>query len=157
VRLFVIAVLWGALFSGGTICAPGKKCEVNLRLKVPDAVSHQVARRVAGEAPVPPPILMLQGLEFGANGFDIEVRAQPDPGSSETGVVVGTGGIVGSTQPTAPAARIKINLPVPLNDRARALLANRSEINLTLKIVPIGDLSEPITLETVFFQVPKAP
>jgi hypothetical protein len=156
VRLFIIALLWSAAFSGGTICAPAKKCEVELRLKVPAPVSLQAGRRVAGEAAAPPPILMLQGLEFGANGFDIEVRAKPDSGSSEP-VIVGTSAIVGSIEPTPPMIRRKINLPLPLNDRASILLANRNEINLKLKIVPVGDLREPITLETVFFQIPKVP
>ena len=154
-KFLVIALLWSAAFSGGTICAPGKKCEVELRLTVPDAVSQQAARRAAGDATAPPPILMLQGLEFGADGFDIEVRAKSDSGFSKPGVVVGSSAIVGSTQPAMPTIRRKINLPVPLNDRASAMLASRNEINLTLKIVPVGDLRDSITLETVVFQIPK--
>ena len=139
------------------MCAPGKKCEVELRLKVPDGVSHQAARRAAGEATAPPPILILQGLEFGADGFNIELLANLDSGSSEHGVIVGNSAVVGSTQSPMPPVRSKLNLIVPLNDRGAALLANRREISLTLRIMPVGDLRDPITLETVFFQVPKAP
>jgi hypothetical protein len=157
-ELLVIALLWSAAFSGGVVCAPGKQCQVDLHLDVPQAVTAQAARRRAGEATAPAPFLMLHGLEFGTEGFDIEVRSKPGATESE-GEVLGNSAIVGSVQATNATSRLrrKIDLPIPLNDDALQLLSNHVEIDLTLKIIPVTNLHSPIKLDSVSFQMPTKP
>jgi hypothetical protein len=156
VRLLAIALLWSAAFSGGVVCAPGKPCQVDLHLAVPQTVAAQAARRHAGEATAPAPILILHGLEFGTEGFDIEVRSKPTAVAESEGEVIGTSAIVGSVHATQATSdlRRKVDLPIPLNDRALQLLANHVEIDLTLKIIPVTGLHSPIKLDNVSFQMP---
>ena len=68
---------------------------------------------------------------------------------------MGSSAIVGSIQSSGQATRGKIDLPLPLNDRALALLASRHEIQLILKIIPVGNLRDTVTLDKVTFQIPK--
>jgi hypothetical protein len=157
--LLAIALLWSAAFSGGIVCAPGKQCQVDLHLPVPQSVAALAARRRAGEATVPAPILMLHGLEFGTEGFNIEVRSKPAAATESEGEILGSSATVGSvhgSQATSSLSR-KIDLPIPLNDHALQLLANHGEIDLILKIIPVTDLRGPIKLDGVSFQAPMKP
>jgi hypothetical protein len=134
------------------MCTPSKGSDTKLRIPVPKEVADQAARRVAGDAKAPPPILMLEGLEFGDNeGLTIKVLGEPEPGSAGPGPVLAVTGVVGQPQKTPKTPLQKINLPVPLNDTASQLLSGHNEVTLTLKLEGAGTRRAPIKVDRAFF------
>ena len=154
-RLLTIAIFCSSAFSGGTICVPGRTCVVETHLKVPEAVSVQAARRTAGDLEAAPPVLILRGLEFGTEGFTIEVRAILHPDSRDGAVLLGDTGVVGYAPTTAKTPRRKIDLPIPLNEEASRVLANRTQIDITIKVIPVYKFRDPIKVDAIFLQPTK--
>ena len=127
-----------------------KNNEIRFHINVPKDVAAQAARRVAGDAAAPAPVLMLHGLEFGAKeGFKIEVLGQTRSGASP--VLLAVTGVVGHPQSTPQLPMQKIDLPVPLNDAAAQLLANHTEAKIILRFDHIPPERPPLKIESVFF------
>jgi hypothetical protein len=142
-----------AVFSGMLMCAADKNHELRVHVSVPGDVAAQAARNVAGEPDAPAPILMLHGLEFGANeGFKIEVLGESPSGISSLPVLLAVTGVVGHPQSTPQTPLRKIDLPVPLNDKAAAFLANRSEVIILLRFERTGADRPPVKIDRVFIQ-----
>lgn len=77
------------------------------------------------------PVLKLEGFEFVAGeGITLEVLGPADP-KTKTRPVLAVSGLVGSGERGGVET---MDLVVPLNERASHLLANRSEITLTLRL-----------------------
>lgn len=125
-----------------------------LRLTVPKAVAARAALRAAGDVTTSPPILILEGVELGeAEGITIKVLGPPKPGSSAPGAVLAVTSMVGHPQKAPKPPLHKTTLAVPLNDKAAKLLADRSEITLTLQVTNSpGRL--PVKVDRAFFQEP---
>lgn len=124
--------------------------ELTLHVSIPRDVAAQAARRLAGDAAAPAPILMLHGLEFGANeGFKIEVLGEPRSGASPVSLAVT--GLVGHPQRTPRLPLRKIDLPVPLNDAAAQMLANQSEVTIILRFEHLDRERPPVKVDSVFF------
>lgn len=124
--------------------------ELRLHVSIPKEIAAQAAHRLAGDASAPAPVLVLHGLEFGANeGFKIEVLGEPRPGASL--VLLAVTGVVGHPQRAPQAPLQKINLPVPLNDAAAQLLANRNELTIILRFNHIDPERPPVKVDGVFF------
>jgi hypothetical protein len=131
----------------GPLLAFGREGEFRFHLEVPSQVAEAAARRAAGDAQAPPPILMLQGLETGANeSLTIRVLGESGPVLAVTGLV----GTPGATENSAPLQ--KTNLPVPLNDRAAKLLAGKSEITLVLQVESNKAPRKSLKIDRVFFK-----
>ena len=125
--------------------------ELKLRVSIPKDVAAQAARRLAGDAAAPAPVLMLHGLEFGANeGFKIEVLGEAQSGASPVSLAVT--GLVGHPQRTPRLPLRKIDLPVPLNDAAAQVLANRSEVTIILRFDHIHPERPPVKIDSVSFE-----
>jgi len=128
------ALLWMVLAAILTSASDGGS-ETILHLPVPKTVAAQAALRTAGDRRVPPPILILEGVELGAaEGITIQVLGPPEPGSSGLGPVLAVTSMVGRPQKTPHPPFHKVTLAVPLNDRAAKFLAGRSDVTLTLKV-----------------------
>src|SRR5579862_1212917 len=125
VRIIASCLLFLAIRAAGQEA----QSEFRFRVKIPKAIAVQEASRLAGNDQVPPPILMLQGLENPANqGMTIEVRAEPQRGVEESAPVLAVTGLVGEPNAAPGSSPGEIVLPVPLNEAAAKFLANRSEI-----------------------------
>jgi hypothetical protein len=133
------------------LCAAfAKNHELKLRLTVPKDVAAQAARRAAGDAAAPAPVLMLHRLEFGANeGFKIEVLGESRSGAPL--VTLAMTAVVGHPQRTPQPPLRKIDLPIPLNEAAAQLLANRSEVTIILRFRHIHPERPPVKIDSVFF------
>lgn len=143
--VFRRVAIWMLLM--GPLLAFGREGEFKFRLEVPRQVAESAARRAAGDSQAPPPILMLQGLETGANeSLTIRVLGESGPVLAVTGLV----GDPGATENSAPLQRT--NLPVPLNDRAAKLLAGKSEITLVLQVESNKRPRKSLKIDRVFFQ-----
>ena len=126
--------------------------ETQVRVAIPKAVSAYARARLSGETRAQPPILVLEGLELGQNeGLTIRVLGPTEPSSAKTGQVLGVVGTVGHKQHRPVAPLRKMTLLVPLNDRALAVLADNSEVTLTL-IVENNPSRPPIKAERVYFR-----
>jgi hypothetical protein len=145
--VFRNAVVW-ALVLGLPALVFAREGEFKYHLDVPKQVADHAARRVAGDTHAPPPILMLQGLETGANeSLTIHVLGK-------TGALLAVTGLVGSPEGTEESVpKGKINLPIPLNDEAAKLLAGRSEITLVLQVKSSTAPRKSLKIDRVFFQV----
>jgi hypothetical protein len=138
---------------GGMVAwaAAEKNNELRVRVNVPQGVAEQAARRVSGDTATPTPVLLLHGLEFGANeGFKIEVLAESQPGGSP--VLLGSTAVVGRPQRTPEPPLQKIDLRVPLNDSAAPFLAKGSELSIVLHFQHIDPQRPPIRIESVSLQ-----
>jgi hypothetical protein len=135
----------------------GREGEFKYHLDVPKQVADHAARRVAGDAQAPPPILMLQGLETGANeSLTIHVLGESLV-VGKSGPELAVTGLVGSPDATERSLPLqKTNLPVPLNDDAAKLLAGRSEITLILHVESNKTPRKNLKIDRVFFQVPQS-
>jgi hypothetical protein len=123
-----------------------------LRLPVPKSVAFQAARRSAGDGAAPPPILMLEGLEVAAHET-LEITVLGPPRGAGRGEVLAVTGMVGSLRPTPAPGVQKVTMPVPLNDAAARLLADRSEVTLTLSVA--GEPNRPpLKYDRAFFVEP---
>jgi hypothetical protein len=112
-------------------------------------VADRAARRAAGDARTPPPVLILQGLVTGANE-SLTIRVFAD---SNTGPLLAETGMVGAPSATENSAPLqKTNLPVPLNDQATKLLAGKSEITLVLQVDSSKSPRKSLKIDRVFFQ-----
>jgi hypothetical protein len=133
---------------------PDAGSETMLHLTVPKGVAARAALRAAGDTSAPPPVLILEGVEFGhGEGFTFRVLGPPEPGSSEPGSVLAVAGMVGDRQNTLRPPRQEVTLAVPLNDRASILLVGRSEIILTLEVTNSPG-RPPLKVDRAFFQDP---
>jgi hypothetical protein len=139
------------ILSGMLACtAAEKNAELRLRLSVPKDIAAQAARRAGGDATAPAPVLLLHGLEFGANeGFKIEVLGEPRPGAAP--VLLGSTAVVGHPQRTPQPPLQKIDLPVPLSDSADPLLAKAGEVTIILRFPNIDPERPPVKIDSVTF------
>jgi hypothetical protein len=146
--VFRMIVAWALVLAFPALVF-AREGEFRFRLEVPKQVADRAARRVAGDALTPPPVLILQGLETGANeSLTIRIFADSKTGPllAETGMV----GDPGATENSAPLQ--KTNLPVPLNDQAAKLLAGKGEITLVLQVVSSKTPRKSLKIDRVFFQ-----
>lgn len=140
----------GLLFGLLACSAAAKSNELRFHVGVPQDVAALAARRAAGDAAAPSAVLMLHGLEFGANeGFKIEVLGEPRTGASP--VTWGATALVGGPQRTPQSPLQKIDLAVPLNDAATQLLAKRSDVTLILRFEHTDPDRPPVKVDSVFF------
>jgi hypothetical protein len=147
------AFAWPAMVAALTCAAQPDGSTLPLLLKVPPEVSRHVAARAKGDASSPPPILMLEQVEVGAGeGLNIHVLGpadQPDPKTGEP-MILAVAGTVGSPQ-KAPEAPVQVmDLVIPLDDKALALLAGKEEIRLTLRVVNSPG-RPPLKLKRAYF------
>lgn len=143
--------LYNVVVSGLLVCAAmGNNKELRLHINVPKEIAAQAARRAAGDSATPAPVLMLHGLEFGANeGFKIEVLGEPRPGAAPVSLAIT--GVVGHPQRVPQPPLRKIDLPVPLNDAAAQMLANRSDVTIILRFERTYQERPPVKIESVSF------
>lgn len=143
--------LYCAIVFGMLACATAaQNNELRLQINIPREIAAQAARHAAGDASAPAPVLMLHGLEFGANeGFKIEVLGESQSGAAP--VLLGVTALVGHPQRSPQAPLRKINLPVPLNDAAAPLLANHSEVTIILRFMNIVPERPPVKIDSVSF------
>jgi hypothetical protein len=148
---------WRALLTivlvGIAVSAPAGAADTTLRLTVPRSVAAQAARRAAGDAAAPSLLLMLEGARIAPDeGLDITVLGPPaSPGGPST--ILAVTGTVGSSPAAPTLAPQRVTLPVPLNDEAAKLLADRTEVTLTLRVAgPPG--RPPLTFDRAYFREP---
>src|SRR5579884_1590844 len=128
-------------FLGMLMCGANAENELRLHVSVPNDLSAQANSRSSV------PVLMLQGLEFGAKeGFKIEVLAE-DSNSPGTPIVLGTSALVGHPQSTPQPPLQKIDLPIPLNEKGTQFLACKSEVNLIVRFERTGAGRPPIKVD----------
>jgi hypothetical protein len=97
------------------------------------------------------PILMLQGLEIGANeGFSIRVLGPAVAGGERP--VFGVAAIEGERQGAPKEPRQKMDLAIPLNVRAREALSAGREVSLGLEIRGNPE-HKPLKVDRVYFVV----
>jgi len=133
------------------MCGASRNIDTKFRIGVPAVVAEQATRYAAGDRQMSPPVLMLEGLEVGSNeGLKIKVLGEPQAGSSEPAVLAVTG-VVGHSQNSAQPPLRKINLPVPLNEKAAPLLKGQSEVTLTLRLEHNGAGHPPLKVDRVYF------
>lgn len=146
------AVLWITV-AGILASAAAEAAEMTLRLTVPKSVAAHAARRAAGDASAPPPILILEGVEVAPDeGLEITVLGPPGE-TSGSGKILAVTGMVGSLQGTPRPPLQKVTLPVPLNDEAARLLAGRREVTLTLRVSDRPG-RPPLKFDRAFFREP---
>jgi hypothetical protein len=152
-RPLEIALLF-PLLAGVLMSGPSESSETRLHLVVPKILSEQAARRLAGESDAPPPILILEGVQVVMNrGLTIDVLGEPKRGSSRTGPLLAVAGVVAQEPPESPNSTVhKINITVPLNDKAAELLAKQSQVTLTLKVEGEGK----IKLDRAYFDTTES-
>ncbi|HEV3039368.1 MAG TPA: hypothetical protein VHA33_16450 [Candidatus Angelobacter sp.] len=130
-----------------------KNNELRFHLSIPKAIAAQEERRLAGDAAAPAPVLILHGLEFGANeGFKIELLGEAKPGGSPVSLAVT--GVVGHPQRTPQLPLRKIDLPVPLNDAAAQLLANHTEVTIIVHFDHVDPDRPPVKIDSIYFSTP---
>jgi hypothetical protein len=119
---------------------------------IPKQVAGYASERAAGNTQAPPPVLMLQGLETGANE-SLNIRVLDESGS-----VMAVTGLVGTPDATEQSAPLqKVNLPVPLNDHAARLLAGKNQVNLVLEIENNNKIPRKgLKIDRIFFQAPES-
>jgi hypothetical protein len=101
-------------------------------------VPAEVARGAA------PPILVLEGVELGQDeGITIQVLAGR--------TVLGSAAMVGAKQSRPHPPLVIHTLIVPLNDRAREVLAGKSQVSLTLR-VDAGPGRPALKLGRIYFR-----
>lgn len=105
-----------ALVLTATVCiAANRPMETTIRLPVPKKATAS-------------PVLMLEDLEVRAGErMTIEVLGPARQ-------VFAVSGLVGTGGSTENAPTEKMDLVIPLNDKAAPLMANRSEVTLTLRL-----------------------
>jgi hypothetical protein len=131
-------------------CAWAAQGQTKLYLTVPSVVADAAQARLAGNTKAPPPILILEGLEVGkGEGFTFRVLGPTGDKSASLPVLAVTG-VVGHKQRVPEAPVKKMKLVVPLNDRAAAILAGKTDVTLTLELE--NDLGRPaLKIEKAFF------
>jgi len=152
-RRLEIALLF-PLLAGVLMCGPSESSETKLHLVVPKILSEQAARRLAGEADAPSPVLILEGVQVVMNqGLTIDVLGEPKRGSSRPGPLLAVAGVVAQEPPeSANSAVHKITITVPLNEKAAELLARQSQVTLTLKVEGEGK----IKLDRAYFDTKES-
>src|SRR5438309_7797195 len=120
------------LLAGLLRCSASDGGEVKLHLTVPKVVAEQATQSLRGEANVPAPVLILEGVQFPSNqGLTFEVLGEPKRGSAGARQVLAVTGSVAQQPPETPNPTVqKITMPVPLNAKAAAFLAGQSEVTL---------------------------
>jgi hypothetical protein len=147
-------VLTAALAAFMAFAGGGSTEDTTVKLTVPKSVAALAALRAAGDSKVSAPILILEGVEVGeSEGITIRVLGLSATGGSKSPPVLGSASMVGQPQKVPKPPLRKTTLAVPLNDRAVALLAGRSEIVLTLRVSNSPGRA-PLKIERVFFQEP---
>ncbi len=152
-RPIEIALLF-PLLAGVVMSSPSDAGETKLHLVVPKILSEQAVRRLAGDSDTPSPVLVLEGVQVVMNrGLTIDVLGEPKRGSSRPGPLLAIAGVVAQQPPESPNSTVhKINLTVPLNEKAAELLARQSEVTLTLKLEGEGK----IKLDRAYFQTQES-
>jgi hypothetical protein len=104
-----------------TVCgAANRQMETTIRLPVPKNAAT--------------PVLMLEDLEVKAGErMTIEVLGPPDAKTKKQPVLA-VSGLVGTGGSTENAPAEKMDIVIPLNDKAAPLMANRGEVTLTLRL-----------------------
>ena len=127
--------------------------ETTLRLTVPKSVAAHAARWAAGDSTAVPPILVLEGVELTLDErLEITVLGPPPAGGGPAEILAVTG-MVGSPHATPKPPLQKITMPVPLNEAAAKLLADRSQITLTLRVTGRRG-RPPLKFDRAFFREP---
>jgi len=112
------AILAVSLAAALACAAAERPIEKNIRLAVPKNAAST-------------PVLMLEGFEVVAGErMTLEVLGPPE-GKSKARAVLAVSGLVGSDERGGIET---MDLVVPLNERAARLLADRSEVTLTLRL-----------------------
>lgn len=104
-----------------TVCgAANRAMETTIRLPVPKNTAT--------------PVLMLEDLEVKAGErMTIEVLGPPDA-KSHAKPLLAVSGLVGTGGSTENAPTEKMELVIPLNEKAAPLMANHAEVTLTLRL-----------------------
>ena len=106
--------------------------ETTVRLTVPKSVAAHAGRWAAGDATASPPIRVLDGLEGALHEtLEITVLGPPPAGGGPPPVLAVTGMVGSPSAPPTPPR--KMTMPIPLNEEAAKLLADRDEVTLTLR------------------------
>jgi hypothetical protein len=125
--------------------------ETTLRVEIPRELSLSARAQVAG-AEFVAPVLVLEGVEIGeSEGLTIEVLARV--GSGDGRLHLGSAATVGRTT-TKPVRLRKFTLLVPLNQASLALLADATELEITLT-APDSVGRPPLKMGRVYFQTSK--
>jgi hypothetical protein len=145
--------LVGILLAGVLASAAVEPAETTLRLTVPKSVAAHAARRAAGDGSASPPILVLEGVELRLDErLEITVLGPPPSGGGPPEILAVTG-MVGSPHATPRPPTRKVTIPVPLNDEGAKLLADRSEVTLTLRVTD-QTARPPLTFDRAYFKDP---
>jgi hypothetical protein len=111
-----------------------EKSDTRIRVPVPREISRAAEARLVLSDNVRGPILILHGLEVGSGeGISFSVLAMP---SDEKGkpIVLAVTGVQGRSQESPAKPLTKMQLVVPLNARANAVIAGKTAVTLTLRL-----------------------
>jgi hypothetical protein len=145
--------LLGVFMAGILASAAVEAAETMVRLTVPKRVAAHAARWAAGDASAVPPILVLEGVELTLDEpLEITVLGPPPTGGGPAEILAITG-MVGSPHAAPPSPLRKITMPIPLNEEAAKLLADRSEVTLTLRVTGRPG-RPPLKFDRAFFREP---
>lgn len=158
-----LALLLGVLLWGGSAlgCAAqegpaGSPDGVTLEVEIPALVAGAAARRLAGEAGAPAPILVVEGLEIDPRqSLTLTVRGPRDREKGVAGPILATTGTVGAPSDVAAPERETIDLAVPLAGATALLLEEaRQAGRRTLEIEIAAD--RPLHYRRVRFKTPPS-
>jgi hypothetical protein len=99
-----------------------------------------------------PPILVLEGLQVPLDEpFEITVLGPPPAGGGPPPVLAVTGTVGSPSAPPTPPR--KMTMPIPLNEEAAKLLADRDEVTLTLRVAGRPGRG-PLKFDRAYFREP---
>jgi hypothetical protein len=113
--------MFAALVVTATVCgAASRQMDTTIRLPAPKNAAT--------------PVLMLENLEVKAGErMTIEVLGPPDAKTKKQPVLA-VSGLVGTGGSTDNAPTEKMDMVIPLNEKAAPLMAGRGEVTLTLRL-----------------------
>jgi hypothetical protein len=138
-----------AIILAACACAPAAG-DMKIELPVPEELATQSARRAAGEADVPTPILVLEGFEW--HGATLRLRVL-GPAAKEPAPVLAITGLTGSSRTPSDAPVRKMDLVIPLNARSVEILAGKKSVTLTLS--PDKGQASPLIFRRAYFRTAR--